>query len=186
MTTKGKSPIGRASYVHVFQPQVDKKDPNKKTYSITLLFPKSTDLSVLKAAYSAAVAERWPNKKPSGIRSPFRDGDEVDGEGTRKRGPEYANMTYVTFRTKAGDRKVGVVDAALEEVTQSDGKLYSGCYVKVSFSAYAYENDGNCGVSFGLNNVQVIKDGERFDGRVDATEDFDAVEDASANNKAMF
>lgn len=186
MTTKGKSPVGRASYVHVFQPQKDEKS-GKSTYSITLLFPKNADISVLKAAYQAAIAERWPGKKPGGIRSPFRDGDEVDDEGTRKRGPEYAGMTYVTFRTDASlGRKPGVVDAGLNEVTQSDGKLYSGAYVKVSFSAYAYERDGNRGVSFGLNNVQVIKDGERFDGRVDATEDFDAVEDSSANNEAMF
>lgn len=178
MTTKGKSPVGRASYPHLFQPQVDKKDPNKKTYSLTLLFDKSTDLKVLKDAAEAAIAERWPNKRPKTIRSPFRDGDEKDS-------PEYAGKIYVAFRAKE-DRKPGVVgpDPTIE-ITQQSGEFYSGCYARVSFSAYAYETDGNVGVAFGLNNVQKVRDGERFDGRTEASEDFDAVEDSNTN-KAMF
>jgi hypothetical protein len=183
MTTKGISPIGRASYVHVFQPQVDKKDPNKKTYSITLLFDKTADLSVMKAAYAAAKSERWPNKAPSSLRSPFRDGDEVDGEGNRKKGDEYKGKIYVTFRAKE-DRKPGVVGPDAIRTEQKDGLLYAGCYVKVSFSAYGYEQDGNAGVSFGLNNIQVIRGGERFDGRKEAEEEFTAVEEPS--NTPMF
>lgn len=183
MTTKGKSPIGRASYVHVFQPQVDKKDPSKKTYSIALLFDKTADLSGMKAAYAAAKAERWPNKAPSSLRSPFRDGDEVDGEGARKKGPEYAGKVYVTFRAKE-DRRPGVVGPDALRVDQQSGKLYAGCYVIVSYSAYGYEVDGNAGVSFGLNNIQVVRDGERFDGRVEAEDEFSAIEEPG--QKAMF
>lgn len=169
--------------MHVFQPQVDKKDPKKKTYSITLLFDKTAYLNSMKAAYEAAKNERWPNKKPSSLRSPFRDGDEVNGDGERKKGPEYAGKVYVTFRAKE-DRRPGVVGPDALRVSQEDGKLYAGCYAMVTYSAYGYEVDGNSGVSFGLNNVQVVRDGERFDGRVDAEEDFTAIE--SAENKAMF
>jgi len=177
MTTKGKSPIGRASYPHLFQPQVDKKDAAKKTYSVTLLFNKTDDLSVLEDAVEAATLERWPNKRPKTLRSPFRDGDAKDS-------PEYAGKVYVAFRAQE-DRKPGVVDGALEEITQQSGQFYSGCFARVSFSAYTYETDGNVGVAFGLNNVQKIKDGDRFDGRTDAGDDFDAVEDPKTN-KAMF
>lgn len=180
--TKGISPIGRASYVHIFQPQVDKKDPNKKTYSITLLFDKTADLTEMKAAAAAARNERWPNKAPS-LRSPFRDGDEVDGEGKRKKGDEYEGMTYVTFRAKE-DRKPGVVGPDALRAEQKDGLLYAGCHAKVSFSAYGYEVDGNAGISFGLNNVQVVRGGERFDGRKEAEDEFEAVE--QPGNAAMF
>ncbi len=183
-STRGKTPIGIASYPHVFQPQAGKPNQPAK-YSITLLLDKNDPgLEDMKACYRAAVEEKWGSKKPSGLRSPFRDGDEKDDDGNRKRGPEYAGKVYITFRSPV-DRKPGVVDGALNPVTQESGKLYAGAMVRISFGAYGYDNDGNRGVSFGLNNIQVVRsDTPRLDSRTDAEDDFDAVEDKSA--AAMF
>jgi hypothetical protein len=149
---------------------------------MVLMFDKTADLSGMKAAYEAAVAAKWA-KKPKGLRSPFRDGDEVDADGDRVKGPEYAGMTYVTLRAKE-DRKPGVVRGDLSKINQNDGDFYPGCYAMATFSAYGYEFNNTFGVSFGLNNVQKVRDGDRLDSRADAEDDFEAIE--SPENKAMF
>jgi hypothetical protein len=179
---KGVTPIGRVSHPHVFEPQVD-KGSSKKTYSLVLMFDKTADISGLKAAYEAAIAEKWPNKKPKGLKSPFRDGDEVDEDGDRKKGPEYAGKVYITFRAK-DDRKPSVVGPDLQPISKESGDFYPGCFAKASYSAFAYEYEGKNGVSFGLNNIQKVRDGERFDGRTSAEDDFSAIEDSS--DKPMF
>lgn len=165
---KPTSPIGRVSYPNVF---VAKEYDGKKSFSITLLFDKTADLSGMKSAYEAAVKEKWGNKVPSNLRSPFRDGDEKDQ-------PEYAGMTYVTFRA-GEDRKPQVVDASLNQITQESGMFYSGCYAKVSYSCYAYDKQGNKGVAFSLGNIQKVRDGEPLDGRTTAENDFDAVDNSA-------
>lgn len=179
---KGRTPIGRVSHPHVFEPQTDKKS-NKKTYSVVLMFDKGTDISELKAAYEAAVAEKWA-KKPKGLRSPFRDGDEEDADGDRVKGPEYKGKVYVSFRAK-DDRRPQIVDKSLEAITKESGDFYPGCYARATYSAYGYEVDGNAGVAFGLNNIQKVRDGERLDGRTAAEDDFDSYEDGD-KAEAMF
>ena len=59
-------------------------------------------------------------------------------------------------------------------------EVYSGCKVRATLSVFAYEKAGNRGVSFGLNNVQKLDDGERLDGRLKAEDDFGAIEDKPA------
>ena len=46
--------------------------------------------------------------------------------------------------------------------------------MRASFTAFAYDNNGNVGVSFGLNNVQKLREGTRLDNRVAATDEFTA------------
>ncbi|HKJ88554.1 MAG TPA: ssDNA-binding protein, partial [Gammaproteobacteria bacterium] len=48
--------------------------------------------------------------------------------------------------------------------------------VRASVRPFAYDTQGNRGVSFALNNIQLLRDGERLDSRVAPEEDFDAVE----------
>lgn len=52
--------------------------------------------------------------------------------------------------------------------------FYPGAKVRVSVKPFAYDTDGNKGVSFALNNVQWLGHGERLDGRKAATEEFEA------------
>lgn len=170
--TRGRTPVGRVSYPHIFKAQKDTKT-GKETFSVVLMFPKSQDLSELRKAYEAAIEKKW-GKKPKGCKSPFRDGDEVDEDGDRKHGPEYKDQNFISFRTSA-DRVVGVVDAKLNKVTAQSGKLYPGCYAIVSYNAYGYENE-SIGVSFALNNLQIVRDGDRLDSHTEAEDDFDAIE----------
>jgi hypothetical protein len=51
--------------------------------------------------------------------------------------------------------------------------MYPGAQVRGSVSAFGYDYQGNKGVSFGLNNLQKLGEGERIDGRVAADAEFD-------------
>lgn len=51
--------------------------------------------------------------------------------------------------------------------------FYPGAIVRVSVNAFGFDKAGNRGVSFGLNNIQFIKDGARLDNRVAAENEFD-------------
>jgi hypothetical protein len=53
------------------------------------------------------------------------------------------------------------VDRNLQEIIDA-GEIYGGVWACVSVNAYAYDVKANKGVTFGLNGIQKIKDGESF------------------------
>ena len=57
-------------------------------------------------------------------------------------------------------------------------KVFGGCWARAQVHAYAYDKKGNQGVSFGLNNLQLVPAGDRPDepfGGNRAEDAFDAV-----------
>lgn len=164
------TPEGRLSFPHLFQPQPARKPGDKLYYNCVLLFPKTADLSVLKEAAKKAAEERWPDpaKRPK-LRSPFRDGDEKQLDG-------YAGHIYVSFKSERAPR---VVDENVVEVIDPK-KIYPGCYARVSFTCYAYDQDGNRGVGFGLGNVQFLRDGKPFGNASNPEDDFGVVAEQQA------
>lgn len=159
------TPEFRASFPTLFKAQ--SFNEGKEKFSVVMVFPKSTDLSPLKAAARAAAQARWPNGLPANLRSPFREGSEKgDLEGF---GPDTVFITSSTIR------KPGVVDRQLNHIIDPDA-FYAGCYARATVSAFAYDQAGNKGISFGLHNVQFLRDGEPLAGGTKAEDDFEAVE----------
>jgi hypothetical protein len=54
--------------------------------------------------------------------------------------------------------------------------FYAGCYARATVTAYGYDRAGNIGVSFGLQGVQKLRDGEAFNGRKPVEEQFEALD----------
>ncbi len=154
------TPVGRVSFPYVFEKN-DYNDPPK--YELTLLFPPGTDLTELKNAARAAVKAKWGDKVPKGLRSPFRDAAEKDGLDGYSPG-----WTFIAFRTT---RRPGVVDANVQPIIDAE-EFYAGCWARVTCNPYAYQRKGNCGVAFGLNNIQKMKEDESFQGGSRAEDDF--------------
>jgi hypothetical protein len=178
------TPVATLSYPFLATPQEDEK--GKKKYSCALVFAPGTDLSALRKAALDAANAKWPGKVKIGkveytvsdalakgkLRSPFRD--DAEDKGYLK------GSIFMNVRT---EKKPGVV---FNYVDQSTGKpalvpqdqieelLYPGCLVRASVSAFAYDREGNIGVSFGLGNVQKVGEGERLDSRKAATDEFTA------------
>ena len=167
----------RWSYVHVFEPY----DPNgyeaNAKYSVCLIIPKNDEETVnkIKNAIKCAYQEGEVKLKGSNgkllafesLRSPLHDGD------LEKLGDEvYANSYYLNAKT---NKKPGIVDRALNEITDPEA-VYSGCYGRASITFYAYNFNGNKGIACSLNNLQLVKDGERLSGRASAKSDFQSAD----------
>jgi len=158
------TPKARINYAHVFNP---KPGPNgeEASYSCVLVFDQGTDITPLKNAAWAAAKEKWGDKaRGMQLRNPFRNNADRNGqEGFPSGG------VFITCRS---NNKPGIVDQSMAPVASADG-LYSGCFVRASIRAFAYDNKGNKGISFALLNLQKMSDGDRLDNRRSADQDFE-------------
>lgn len=166
----------RLSYVHVWEPWSNGEGQEAK-YSVCLLIPKSdtATLAKIKAAQAAAAekgkAKHFGGKVPANLKTTIKDGDT---DADLERNPEMAGHFYMTVSAKT---RPGVVDRNVEPILEQS-EVYSGCYARVSMNAFSYSNSGNKGVSFGLNHIQKVGDGELLGGRTRAQDDFDELDDA--------
>lgn len=138
---------------------------SKPAYSIQMLFDKDADLTKMKGAADAAAKAKFgaDYKKKVKFRHPtFKDGNEKNLD-------DYKDKIVVEARTF---QKPGVVDKDREEILDLN-EVYAGCWCRATLTCYAYDTKGNKGVSFGLQNVQKLKDGKAFSGRKNAKDDFD-------------
>lgn len=173
------TPEFRATWVALFTATASKDNPDKLTFSLRAAFPPATDLSAMKAAAAAAAHEKWDDKLPTLLRSPFRRNDELDNpiEGI---GDDWIIMTF----SSPEKSRPGLVDAKLQDIID-ESKVYSGAWFRAEVRPYAYDNKGNKGVSFGLQNVQLLRDGEPLAGsRKPASKAFTAVASAAGATPA--
>lgn len=171
------TPKAILSYPHLDVPQAPQKgQAGKAKYSATLVFPEGTDLSALQAAVMQAGEEKWPGKfaemlRVGAARSPFRKDAEAKGYAP---GSIFINVRSeqkpgVVYLHAGADKKPAVVpDAKIKE------DLYPGVAARAQVRAFAYDSNGNKGVSFALNNIQKLADGDRLDNRQAATDAFEA------------
>jgi hypothetical protein len=177
--TKCITPEFRASYAKVLLPGKTLNDEEK--YSISMVFPKGTDLTEMKAAAAQALINKFGKKEnwPKNLKSPFRDGNEKDD-------PNYEDCIFVNASSY---EKPQIIDRQGNRLTESSD-VYSGMWAKASVNAFYFDKKGNKGVAFGLNNLLKWKDDERLDGRSDAEDDFadytekPSVEDGGVSDEA--
>jgi ssDNA-binding protein len=173
------TPEFRAAFISVFRATSMKNadgSTSKPKYSIRAVFPPTADLSALKKEAKAVAAEKWgENKIPKTLRSPFRLNEELEApiEGI---GDDWVVMSFSANE----DRRPGLVDAKLQDITD-DMDVYSGAWYRAQVRAFAYDTAGNKGVSFGLQNVQKLRDDDPLgNGRIPASKAFEPV-DVPAN-----
>lgn len=156
------TPEFRVSFPDVFSPNTY---GGKESYQITMLIPKedSEFITVLKGLVGKAIQEQWPDKntRPE-LTLPFRDGDKASYDG-------YDGCIAVRVSSKY---KPGVVNASREDIIDQS-EFYGGCYARAQINAYTWEFGGKSGVSFGLQNVQKLRDGDPFGNRSRASDAFD-------------
>lgn len=181
------TPEAILSYPRLFEPQMVERKDNGQTvqkpeWSCALIFPAGTNLDALKQEAIAVAKERFGEKavdmfKRNQLKWPFRSGAEKDG---------YADdSTFTNVRTA---RKPGVVSRVPDpknggkpmHISDPD-EVYAGCFVRAEVVCIAYDRDGGKGVTFRLNNIQKLRDGERLDSRRDAADVFEADENAVAD-----
>ena len=174
------TPEFRLSFPNLFK-AVAAEEGEEKKFSACLVFDKDADLTALKKAAIFAMREKFGDKADDGIRSgklnlPWRDDpDDVAEKG-------YAvGSTFMNVRTNNKPQVVLNVkdpETGRPQHLTDESDIYPGCYCRASIVAFGYSVKGNRGVSFALNNVQKLRDGDRLDSRTNAEDEFDAAMDA--------
>ena len=166
----------RWSYANIWEPKSINGGAPK--YSVSLIIPKSDKATVqkIKAAIEAAYKEGETKLKGNGksvpafssLKTPLRDGD-ID----RPDDEAYENSYFINANSATAP---GIVDADRIPVLDRSN-VYSGVYGRASITFYAFNSNGNRGIACGLQNLQLIRDGEPLGGKVSAESDFATDED---------
>lgn len=183
-----KTPEAVLSYPSLFTPRAMNEGDTPK-YEATFVFGPDADLSEIRAAIKAVGEEKWGEKfagmvKAGKVRLPLRTDWEEKGY------PE-GSVFFAARRTGEKDGRIlpppGVVSIYPDEndptkpaLITDQSKVYAGCIVKGLVSVFAYTKPSP-GITFGLEGLQKIRDGERLDGRVNPQSMFEVDESAFAS-----
>jgi hypothetical protein len=177
------TPHFRAAFISVFKATSMKNadgTTNKPKFSVRAAFPPGANLAPLKKEAELAAKEKWGDKIPKTLRSPFRTNEELENPIVGI-GDDWVIMSFSANE----DRRPGIVDAKNQDIiADHEEQVYSGAWFRAQVRAFAYETAGNKGVSFGLQNVQKIKDDDPLGhGRIPASKAFEPVEGATGDAK---
>lgn len=169
------TPKGRMSFVNIFTTR--ENDNGRKLYDTAFIIPKPETIedpeykkevevfvaNLNRIVKAAAVAKWGEGNIPAGCVHPLKAGDEgakanYDGYGPDK----------ICFNASSGEKfppsVVGVDrDGAGQLIRLEEKDVYSGCYARLSISAFAYDNKRK-GVSLNLHAVQKLADGDPLSG----------------------
>jgi hypothetical protein len=166
----------RFSFVNAFEARAFGENTVAK-YSVMLLIPK-TDVgtigrikNAIEAAAQKGITTKFGGKLPTILKTTFKDADKdtnLDGTVFAELWPYTAGHYLINVSSKIQPQ---VVDANLNPII-NPVDLYSGCYGRASINFFAYNNNGNKGISAGLNNLQKLEDGESLGSFTTAEQDF--------------
>lgn len=165
--------VARISYPHIFEAAENQSGVMK--FSCSLLIPKTdiVGITLINRAIDKAIEQGkekiWKGKVPKFRYEPFRDGDAELASG-EKTDAVYKGMMFLNC---SSNNAPGVVGADTKPL-MNQGDLYAGCYVRADINPFPYSHSGNHGIGWGLNNVMLIRAGERLDGRTNAEDAFAA------------
>ena len=166
------TPDARLSFPSLFvaTTTLDSKVPK---FSCTLLLPPDTDLKPFKIALKRAAVEEWGEKIPPALKLSLHACETYPYPNGRYAGYD-DGWHFIRCSSKY---RAPIVNRGNIPVTDEE-QVYPGMWVRALVNAYAWVHpSGGRGVSFGLKAIQLVRDGERLDGRVDAANVFTPLED---------
>lgn len=181
-TTKVITPLAIISYPWLDRPQPAKPGKQPK-FSATLIFipavlalpEEKARFEKMKLAARAAGQKKFGDQfekllKSEGFKKGFRNDWESKDypEGSIFVNARSDNQPGFVFSHAGPDGKPMQVPAADIKKT-----FYAGAFVRASLNAFGFDTEGNKGISWGLNNLQFVKGGERLDNRAEAADEFE-------------
>jgi len=170
---------GIISYPALFEPKANPSGVLK--YSCSFLVDKTDKKAVeglqkaVEAAISRGKEKLWKGKVPAFRYLAIRDGD-AELESGEKTGSEYKGRLFLNC---SSDTPPGVVGPNAKPL-MDQGDIYAGCRVRLDVNPFPYTKSGNNGIGWGLNNVMLVGDGERLDGKMRAVDAFAGFADATS------
>ena len=174
MAASVRTPIGVLSFPVLFSPR-PRAPGQEPCYQCSLLFDQAAQKDPAFELLRKAVREEIDEKNGSGksadrafmqgVRNPFRPTSEKNYKGY-----EIPGGVFISAWTKT---KPGLVDANRQEIMVPED-VWPGQLARATVAPWWYNTNGNRGVTFFLNNLQICAPGtERLDGRKAAKDDFD-------------
>lgn len=158
------TPKGKFFFYDVDTPNTAEKHPKNQypsdKYDVTMGFPKTADLSKIKAECEAVAKEAFGSL--DGVDLPFANGDEKSMDSMKG---------YIILRAKCSKRP-GLIDGSKERITENE--LDAGMWGRMSLTPMSYISGKSKGISFILKNVQALTDLEydKLGGGSSAEDDF--------------
>jgi hypothetical protein len=160
-----KTPIGKFAFVNLFKPRKMPGGDKEKYECLLIVTPEFQKTPAYKAFQKAvtqcAKDEFGPDVVMSKLNLPIKKGSEMPYNGITDED--------VVISARAV-KKPGIVDYDKNDVMDPDD-VWAGQWGYFEVRPFAY-SVSNRGVSLNLNNVRVLKDGDRIDGRKSAQEVF--------------
>lgn len=181
------TPAAILSYPKLFEPELvpNRKsggDATREKYGASFVFPPDTpdeDIKTMKRAAFQVAVEKFGEEK---AKSMLQKGQIrlVGGSHHTFRTDALAKghaEGSIFINSSSYGKQPQVIDGQKQEITDP-ARLYPGAIVRAHLSPYWYDNPENKGIGWALNSVQFIRDGERLDGRIAATDAFGELEPA--------
>ena len=177
----------RFSYLNAFEAKANPSGDLK--FSASILIPKKdkAGIKTIQDAINAAVQKgldtnKFTKAQVSSLRLPLRDGDAEFDSGDR--GAEYQGNYFLNA---SSTNKPGVVKAQAGgppvPIFDPD-EFFSGCYGRADINFFPYNKAGNRGIGVGLNNLLLVKESERLDGRQRAEDAFSDYTEESVDEES--
>ena len=140
---------------------------SRETFQATVLIPPGTDMAPFKTAIQTAMREKWDTDDMSTLGfKPVKKCEEKANLAGYEPGWFYINAHSGYAPTLVDHKRQPILDADI---------LYGGCMCRFHLQAYAWEKAGRKGVSFSVEAVQKVGEGEPFVSRREASDIFDVV-----------
>jgi hypothetical protein len=171
------TPIGVLNFPTFFEAKGNKSNPSQDPrFSGMLLFDEdalaTTAYQQVREAILEAITEKWGQAKAADknfvntLRMPLRNASEKTYAGFEN------GEKFMSAWSRGSDPAPGVVDLNGTTIVVP-GDVFSGQLARFTVRAFAYDSNGNKGVAFGLEHIQIVKaDMERLDGRQKAEDAF--------------
>jgi hypothetical protein len=165
------------SYPNLVEPKIGLNPSQGPQYSCKMLFKKEgmneknlAAFKELRAAIKKAAVESFGEPLPKALWNPLIDGDSKDD-------PACAGHWTMNAKTKM---RPGVVNAKLRELTEQEitELVYPGAVCRATILVSTFDGQGAKGVTCLLQNIQLLRDGERLIAKRDASSDFTATDDS--------
>lgn len=182
----------RLSFARLFKPKAFREGQTERYEGSFLLDPSDkvnqAAMDTICEAALAVIKAKFNGKVPKGLDLCFgyADGDPiVVGPNKYTNKPKeydgYEGMFYLSSSNTSKPRVVmpqrDPKTGKFEEIEESSGIVYSGCYVNATITLWAQDNEYGKRVNANLRAVQFLRDGEAFGvAPVNADDEFDEVE----------
>jgi hypothetical protein len=139
------------------------KTGGEPAFSASFLIPlKHKQLAEIKAALKGVAKEKWAAKADAVVKALEASDKTCLHNGDTKADYEgFSGNLYISSRSKI---RPTVFDQQRQELSEADGKPYSGCYVNASIELWAQDNGFGKRINAQLRGVQFLRDGDAFAG----------------------